>query len=347
MGFEEDVFQLISNVDCFEHNEATTKKFLIEPFLKMLGYDSNNHLDVIPEYTCDVGTKKGEKLDYMIIQNQVPIILVECKNVDVTLTSKHYSQLYRYFSVTQTNTRKLGVLTNGLIYQFYSDLESSNVIDGKPFLEMNLRNLNETDIYFIEYIKKENLDIDYLIEEAERLKYRKQIKELLFDEMNNPSKEFIKYFASQVYKKKITQQAYEYFEDITISAIQEYLDEIIESNQIESNQEDSLFEDIFEENAEESNSDLEKEAFYIVKSILKTKFEDIVEIERRTNKTYCAILFNYNNRKTLCRLYFNKRKKYIGLFDKEKTELKVEIDSLDNIYHYQDELCNTYEFYKN
>jgi hypothetical protein len=92
------------------------------PFIQALGYDVFNPLEVMPEYTCDIGTKKGEKVDYAIMKEGKPIILIECKhwaqNMDL-----HDNQLIRYFHV---GNAKFGLLTNGIIYRFYTDLEEKN-----------------------------------------------------------------------------------------------------------------------------------------------------------------------------------------------------------------------------
>lgn len=335
MELEDEIYALVDKVDEFEHNEATTKKYLIEPFLMMLGYNPNNHFEVIPEYTCDVGTKKGEKLDYMIIQNQVPIILIECKNVDVTLNDKHYSQLYRYFSVTQKNTRKIAILTNGLIYQFYSDLEHSNVMDKTPFLEINLEDLADTSLDFIDSLKKDNLDIEAIIEQAYELKYINEIKQHLSDELENPQPDFVKFFASKVYNGKITQRVLDDFEFYVKSAIDVYLDEMMFYDD----------EDEYDEEVEDY-SELENHALHAVMGILNAHYDECIELFIRENKSYSALLLDDNNRKTICRLYFNNSKLYIGLFDENKKETKEQIDNINDIYLFQESICNTYEFYQ-
>ncbi|WP_034378823.1 type I restriction endonuclease, partial [Dehalobacter sp. UNSWDHB] len=114
--------------------EEATKNSLILPFFQMLGYDIFDPSEVVPEFTADVGIKKGEKVDYAIFQNGTPIILVEAKWCGEKL-DKHGSQLFRYFGTTKA---KFGILTNGIIYQFFTDLEEPNKMDEKPFMELNL-----------------------------------------------------------------------------------------------------------------------------------------------------------------------------------------------------------------
>lgn len=99
--------------------EEATKTALVMPFLQMLGYNIFNPSEVIPEYCADVGIKKGEKVDYALLNNEKISILIECKTLGNNLSIKHASQLYRYFSVTEA---KFAILTNGVNYNFYSDL---------------------------------------------------------------------------------------------------------------------------------------------------------------------------------------------------------------------------------
>jgi predicted type IV restriction endonuclease len=99
--------------------EEATKNALVMPFIGALGYNVFDPTEVTPELTADVGIKKGEKVDYAILQDGQPIMLFECKWHGAELKDGHASQLYRYFSVTHA---RFGVLTNGIIYRFFTDL---------------------------------------------------------------------------------------------------------------------------------------------------------------------------------------------------------------------------------
>src|ERR1044071_7269994 len=101
--------------------EEATKNALVMPLIHMLGYDIFDPTEVIPEFTADVGIKKGEKVDYAVKKDGRLVMLFECKHCGAELNLKHASQLFRYFAVTEA---RIGVLTNGIIYQFYTDLET-------------------------------------------------------------------------------------------------------------------------------------------------------------------------------------------------------------------------------
>lgn len=62
-------------------------------------------------------------------------MLFECKHYGVDLGKEPASQLYRYFSVAKA---RFGVLTDGVIYRFYSDIDEQNKMDARPFLEINM-----------------------------------------------------------------------------------------------------------------------------------------------------------------------------------------------------------------
>ena len=115
--------------------EEATKTAFILPFINSLGYDVFDPSEVVPEYTADIGIKKGEKIDYAIMKDGKPIILFECKSCESNLDETHTSQLYRYFSVVEA---RIACLTNGIIYRFFSDLENTNQMDSRPFLEFNI-----------------------------------------------------------------------------------------------------------------------------------------------------------------------------------------------------------------
>ena len=145
--------------------EESTKMSLVVPLFQLLGYDVFNPNEFCPEYIADVGIKKGEKVDYAILENGQPNILVECKSCSEQL-DKHSSQLFRYFG---TSPAKFGILTNGIIYRFYTDLEESNKMDLVPFLEIDMANLKDSSINELKKFCKDNFDKDKIFSTAEHL----------------------------------------------------------------------------------------------------------------------------------------------------------------------------------
>ena len=84
MDFKDQIKLLGDRVNKLKDQIATeeaTKNAFIMPFLQALGYDVFNPMEVVPEYISDIGTKKGEKIDYAIMKDNTPCILVECKHI--------------------------------------------------------------------------------------------------------------------------------------------------------------------------------------------------------------------------------------------------------------------------
>lgn len=334
--------------------EEATKNAFIMLFLQSLGYDVFNPVEVIPEYVTDIGTKKGEKIDYAIFKDGNPIILIECKHCNQNL-DLHEGQLLRYFHVSKA---KFGILTNGVIYKFYSDLVEANKMDEKPFLEFNITEIKDIQIEELKKFHKSYFDADSITNTASELKYSNELKQLISQELNNPTHDFVKHLAKQVYPSIITAKVLDLFTQLTKKAAQALLSDLITerlNNALKKEKEDEQ-QEIQEAAAltEKANSKIETteeelEGFLIIKSILRQKI-DVSRVAYRDAQTYFAILLDDNNRKTICRLYFNGNKKYLMYFDDNKKEVKKEIQSLDDLFTHSNELLevlNRYEEYDN
>jgi len=357
MDLIERVQGLSAQIPRLEKNiltEEATKTSLVMPFISMLGYNVFDPAEVIPEFIADHGIKKGEKVDYAIFKDGSPIMLIECKKIGTNLDQEKTSQLFRYFNVTGA---KVGVLTNGTIYRFFSDLEKPNIMDDKAFLEMDLQNLKEELVEQIKRFSKDSFNIDDLTNSAKEMKYISEIKKLITKEMENPSVDYVKYFARQVYPGVITKAVQEEFSELTKRAMGQFIMEKIEKTikkglepSIESPDNGSgtpkpIGEPMeVKEAGEIITTPSELEGFYYLKSILR----DIIDTKRvvmRDNKSYCALLLDDNNRKTICRFYFDSKQKYIGMVDENKTINKVKIDDVDDIYKHSESLKITVQRY--
>ena len=210
----------LSQKDLLDTEEAT-KNALIMPFIQELGYNVFDPQEVRPEYTADIGTKKGEKVDYAIFRDDSPAILFECKALGVALDSSHRGQLFRYFSAI-TKVR-FGVLTNGLMYQFYTDLDHKNRMDEKPFLEFDLSNIQGPLVEELQKFTKANFNADTIISRAEELKYTREIKHLLAEEYNAPTKEFVRFCMGRVDGGSKTKKRVEQFTNFAKRAFREFV----------------------------------------------------------------------------------------------------------------------------
>lgn len=346
MDFKDQIKNLGERVDKLKNQIATeeaTKNAFIMPFIQTLGYDVFNPLEIVPEYITDIGTKKGEKIDYAIFKDEKPTILIECKHWAQNL-NLHDGQLLRYFHVSKA---KFGVLTNGITYRFYSDLVEQNKMDEKPFLEFNINEIKENQIDELKKFHKSYFDADSIVNTASELKYMNELKHILQNEFNQPSPDFVKLFAKQVYPSVVTAKILEQFTNLTKKAIQHYINDLITerlktalSKENEKLKEEEKIEEIENNTPKIITTEEEIEGFMIVKTILRQKI-NANRITYRDNQSYFAILLDDNNRKTICRLYLNSTKKYLVVLDELKKEVKNEINSLDDIFEYANMLSDT------
>ncbi|HRO09071.1 MAG TPA: type I restriction enzyme HsdR N-terminal domain-containing protein [Saprospiraceae bacterium] len=352
MDFKDQIKQLGDRVNKLKdqiHTEEATKNAFIMPFIQYLGYDVFNSLEVVPEYVTDIGTKKGEKIDYAIFKDGNPTILIECKHWAQNL-NLHDGQLLRYFHVSKA---KFGLLTNGITYRFYSDLVQANKMDEKPFLEFNINEIKDNQIEEHKKFHKTIFDADSITNTASELKYTNELKQLFQQEISNPSTDFVKHFARQVYPSVVTAKVLEQFTNLTKKSIQQHISDLItERLKIALTKEDEKTKEQEAIQAEQSASDEikiitteeELEGFMIVKTILRQKI-NASRVTYRDAQSYFAVLLDDNNRKTICRLYLNGVKRYLAIIDDQKKEIKNEITSLDDIFLYSDELLKKLDFY--
>ena len=357
MDFKDAIKQLSERVLKLKDNiltEEATKNAFIMPFINVLGYDVFNPLEVVPEMTCDIAMKKGEKIDYAIIKEGEPILLIECKHWAQDL-NLHDNQLIRYFNVSKA---KFGILTNGITYRFYTDLIEPNKMDEKPFLEVDITDLKDNQIEELKKFHKSYFGVDNVLSSANELKYTGELKAILAKEFVTPSPDFVKYFAKQVYDGIITAKLLEQFTSLTKKSISTYINDLISerlksalnTEETVSSQEKSVPSNVEQATEDGSNNKIitteeEIESYIIVKSILRP-FIDISRVVYRDAQTYFAVLLDDNNRKPICRMYFNGlTKKYIATFDENKKETKHEIKCLDDIFNYSQQLKDIISFY--
>jgi protein of hypothetical function DUF450 len=350
----EQLHQRVDNLKEQIQTEEATKNAFIMPFIQILGYDIFNPIEVIPEFVCDIGTKKGEKVDYMIMKDGEPILVIECKHWKENANA-HNSQLHRYYHVSKA---RFGILTNGIVYNFYTDLEKPNIMDEKPFLTINLDDLKDSSIKVLEKFTKTSYDLESILDSAESLKYIKAIRKEFEAEIDNPSDEFIKLLVNRFFDRPLTANRLSIFREYTKRALTSSINESISSRlksalSINENIHDAKTKenevvDSIDENSESKviTTEDEIEGFQIVKAILR----EVISADRiapRDTQSYFGVLLDDNNRKPLCRLHLNGGKKYIELFHNGKDAgEKILINSLDDIYNYKTELQKTVDNYK-
>lgn len=327
--------------------EEATKNAMVMPFIQLLGYNVFDPTEVTPELVADIGTKKGEKVDYAILRDGRPIMLFECKKCGADLHINHASQLFRYFHVTES---RFGVLTNGLKYKFFTDLEQPNKMDDTPFFEFDILDFKERDVEELKKFAKTTFDLDTILNTASDLKYTRAIQERLAEWVSNPPDEFVRLLSVDLLGgRRFTPTIKDQFTQITKRAFEQLLAERINGRlkgamAAEFPMPDETATPIIpraDDEPEVVTTAEEIEGLHIIRSILR----DVVSPRRivmRDNLSYCAILLDDNNRKPVCRLRFNNTQKLaVGIFAPDKTEEKYSLNDIDDLYGFADKLRAT------
>ncbi|SEF49917.1 hypothetical protein SAMN05421847_0146 [Halpernia humi] len=345
----EQLHQRVNGLKDQIQTEEATKNAFVLPFIQILGYDIFNPTEVIPEYIADIGTKKGEKVDYLIKKDNEPILIIECKSWKENATA-HNSQLHRYYHVSKA---RFGVLTNGIVYNFFTDLEKPNIMDDKPFLTINLEDLKDSGIKILENFTKSEFNLESILDSAEAMKYIKAIRNEFEKEIENPSDEMVKLLVNKFFDKPLTANRMIAFKEYAKRALSVSINESINSRlksalSINENIASEKQELSIDEKTEHKNvtTEEETEAYYVIKAILREKIS-LERIADRDTQSYFGVLLDNNNRKPICRFHFNTSNKYLEIFHNGKDAgEKFLLNRLEEIYNYREELHKTLENYK-
>lgn len=364
MDFKDSILQLAERVKSLKESiqtEEATKNAFIMPFIQILGYDVFNPLEVVPEMDCDIVKKKGEKIDYAIMKDGSPIMLIECKHWKQDL-NLHDNQLKRYYVASKA---KFGVLTNGIVYRFYADLIKENIMDDVPFLEINLEKIREAQIEEVKKFCKENFDLDNILSSANELKYMSEVKKIIRSEFDEPSPELVKLLTKRVYEGIVTQKVLDQFTDIVKRALKSHINDVMSeklgiaikateaagapiqtASPVTDSKEEEEEPTKVDDKASKINTTTEElEGYYIVKSIVC----EVIASERvtyRDSQSYFAIFADDNNRRPICRLHFNNTtNKRIGFIDENRNEQVECIEKLDDIYNFKKQLIDAAKRY--
>lgn len=325
--------------------EEATKTTLIMPFIQnVLGFDVFDGREVIPEFTADVGLKKGEKVDFAIKNADAVVMLIECKKVGEPLSLENASQLFRYFAVTSA---RIAILTNGNEYRFYTDLDAPNKMDSIPFLELSIDDLDSGLFSELEKLCKQNFDIESVLSAAEELKYVSAAKREFAAESKEMTPEFCAIILSRIYGGRLTAKVREELSPLVAKGFAQFIEDRVNhrlqtalgsstpiSSEAKDSDESSVQEP--EKKTEFATNESETEGHRIVRAILSREYAP-ERIHLRDRKTYCGVIFDDNNRKPICRFYFNNEARLrVGLFDENKNETVEQIDKVTDLYRYSD-----------
>lgn len=356
--FADEIEAIGGRVEEFEKGlltEEATKTAIVMPFIgRVLGYDVFDPNEVVPEFVADVGLKRGEKIDYALCHEGAVQILIEVKKISERLDVQHASQLFRYF---HSSSARIGVLTNGRQWQFFTDLDRSNVMDDRPFLQLDLMSIDPYVLPELKKLTKSTFDVDSVVAAAEELRYVGGIKRVLAAEFENPSEDLVRLLTARVYDGKLVQKVRDQFAVLCAKALRQFINDQVNDrlrsalqgsspaitppvpDQVESDQDDAAVRDDIETTMDEM------EGFHIVRAIAVAEIP-VERVTFRDTKSYCGILIDDNNRKPVCRLHFNRSQRYLGLLDEQKQESRIPIGRLEDLYGYSEEIREAVRRYR-
>jgi hypothetical protein len=365
--------KILDTRDSVQTEEATKNAFIMPFISNVLGYDVFNPSEVVPEFTADVGVKKGEKVDYAIFKDGAVQILMECKKIGDPLDLRYASQLFRYFSVTSA---RVAILTNGQQYHVYTDGDMPNRMDEKPFLMFDLLDIDRTLVPEIQKFSKESFDIESVVSAAEELKYIGSIRRTISTEVKQPSEEWVRFFVNRIYEGRTTQRIVDQFRPLVAKALNQYIGDQVNSRLKTALGDDapdpnrstelapspmpaqsSIGQAVVADAVQESTvsdpdvvtTEEELDGFNIVRAIAVS---DVApeRISYRDGKAYFAVILDNNNRKPVIRLHLNgKSVKFVTTFEGGKDNgVRRDIETVVDIYRVAaDQIRQTIRQYEN
>ncbi|WP_332686729.1 type I restriction enzyme HsdR N-terminal domain-containing protein [Devosia sp.] len=308
--------------------EEATKNAIVMPFLRVLGFDVFDPTQIIPEYVADVGLKKGEKIDYACKIGDRIEYLVEAKSVSTNLRDAQFSQLFRYFHTCDAN---IGILTNGLHIWFFTDLEAPNKMDATPFFKFDLLSYDDNDLKELEKFHKSNFRIENIQAAASSLKYLRGAMSFIEGQWASPDEEFVRLVARGFYDGKLTGAVVEGLKPIVRRAFDDLFRQRARHKidvAFDGGADDAI--PAVDENKVDTTPD-ELQGFMIVRAIA-AEVAPVSRITMRDAQSYCAIMFDDNNRKPIARLHFNGKSKFVTVFGADKEGVRHEIGRVEDIF---------------
>lgn len=342
MNFADELREFSTRISKLKESiftEEATKTSIVLPFFQLLGYDIFNPLEFVPEYTADTGTKKGEKVDYAIIKNSDPAVIIEVKPVNTELNAKHINQLFRYFTVTKA---RFGVLTNGIVYKFYSDLEEANKMDMTPFFEINILDFKDNTISELAKFRKECFDTKGILDSASELKYTSLLKNAIAEQFSNPSEQFVRALIKNIYSGVKTQSVIDRFRELTLVAMNDYIAELINDKLKTMISPTTSIETLDPQSASEKDEDFLPEELEVLDYIKNMLGIDNVSYKKTSRYAYMYIL--NSQYRWICRVYIRQDNNLFTLhkFDSTPYETEYIFDDISQLRQIEKFVFDTY-----
>jgi predicted type IV restriction endonuclease len=227
-------------------NEESTKLYLALPFVRLLGFDYSNPLEVYPEHAATFDSHQPNKVDLAVMSGGEPVIAIECKRVGSDLRQAR-GQLRGYYNALPAT--KLAILTDGIVFEFFVDSEQPNLMDEEPFLTLDLeviaRNGAAVDVLeMLAHMTKDAFSPDTIAELAHVLLVKKRLRISFLEEANSPSEDFCRHFLLKAGLRNVRKAAIDrYYAPMIKTAFNDAL-RAPPLDQIRNAHEDSTFGDV-------------------------------------------------------------------------------------------------------
>jgi hypothetical protein len=301
-----DITRAVSNTN----DEIQTRINLINPLFDILGYDA---YDIIHEYIVDIKGSKGRKVDMAItLGRKNPIVLIECKSATNALTLHNLMQVkdYSYY----TKSVKIGILTNGLVFDFYTrDTSKSVGLHMKPFFSFNLEEYTGADLEMLALFHRRLIHPKIIEEKANEIYFLDNFDEALYTTLKMPefgqklsegNKKLVEIIFRNMGGKRYTDKVLsELLPLVNSISLRGVLNRIIREENVSSN------------SGIISTTD-EIKAYGIIKTILSLNRKVRIDIDRITFRDYknsLKILIDDNQRKVICSIEITKTKKFLSV----------------------------------
>jgi predicted type IV restriction endonuclease len=305
VGFADSVRTLSNQIEERRKHVATeeaVKQALILPFIGLLGFDIYNPAELIPEYKAG-WAKVTEKVDYCVQIHGKPILFFEAKGPSEMLVS-YDAQLAKYFN--STPEIKFAIITNGVEYRFFTDLQEPNILDKKPFFEFDFSSFTDADLDVLERFRKDVFNAENLVGYAEDLVFQGALKGWFKKLLREPSDEFISFAVKDagVTETRVTQKVIDRFRPLVKDSISAAVLEIVQQSltpQAASLEpaipaQEEIVAPIATEVSRVVTTEEEMQAFGIIRDAVAATVPDTDAIKYNDTASYFAVQYNVTTR---------------------------------------------------
>lgn len=194
-----DLIKLSTKLEKFKEvvkSESQTKSVLVEPFIHVLGYDISNPFEVVTDYNCTPESKRAFSIEYALFsQTDRLTALVKTLNITSKLDEQAKRYLTRCFKSAQP---EMAILTNGIEYQFYTDMQKEGFMDADPFFSFNILFLQFNDIESVQDLHKSQSQEEPIRKRIMKETVKETLEGFLYKQSVEPDDDLVSYITGRL-----------------------------------------------------------------------------------------------------------------------------------------------------